>query len=127
MKRRQFLQRAAACTIALSLLDVHSLFWPLDAYHLAQPDLLHLLDDQCVHDIGMQYRRLFPQENDPDMLISAILSRSKVRNMSLPSTRQIHLHRQIKYDFTHGQTAHINGWVLSVTEARQCALFSMLS
>jgi hypothetical protein len=33
----------------------------------------------------------------------------------------------VRYDFAHGRTVVVDGWVLSVTEARQCALFSLLS
>jgi hypothetical protein len=32
---------------------------------------------------------------------------------------------QIRDDFTAGRTVVVDGWVLSVTEARQAALFSL--
>ena len=32
---------------------------------------------------------------------------------------------QVRDDFANGRTVLVNGWVLAVTEARQCALFSL--
>jgi hypothetical protein len=32
----------------------------------------------------------------------------------------------IQRDFAEGRTVLLDGWVLSVTEARQCALYSLL-
>ena len=34
------------------------------------------------------------------------------------------LNQKIQQDFEAGRTVVVNGWVLSQTEARQCALFS---
>jgi len=36
------------------------------------------------------------------------------------------VNEQVQLDFARGRTVMLNGWVLSVTEARQCALFSLL-
>jgi hypothetical protein len=33
----------------------------------------------------------------------------------------------VRGDFAHGRTVIVDGWILSVTEARQCALFSLLA
>jgi hypothetical protein len=33
----------------------------------------------------------------------------------------------VRRDFDTGRTVLVNGWVLSATEARQCALFSLLA
>jgi hypothetical protein len=35
------------------------------------------------------------------------------------------LDQQIKNDFITGNMVMVDGWILSVTEARQCALFSL--
>ena len=67
-----------------------------------------MLGPERVRDIGEQYRRLVPDESDWMRLsgpISALVRR----------------------DFETGRTVLVNGWVLSVTEARQCALFSLLA
>jgi hypothetical protein len=31
----------------------------------------------------------------------------------------------VRRDFTEGHTVEVQGWVLSITEARQCALYSL--
>jgi hypothetical protein len=36
------------------------------------------------------------------------------------------LENKVENDFKTGKIAVIKGWVLSLTEARQCALFSIL-
>jgi len=33
----------------------------------------------------------------------------------------------VRRDFETGRTVLVNGWVLAATEARQCALFSLLA
>ena len=33
---------------------------------------------------------------------------------------------QVRRDFAEGRTVEVQGWVLSVTEARQCALYSLV-
>jgi|SRR5689334_2242038 len=72
----------------------------------APSDLLSMLGPERVRDIGEQYRRLVPEENDWTRLSAPIPAR-------------------VRYDFETGRTVLVNGWVLSVTEARQCALFSL--
>lgn len=37
-----------------------------------------------------------------------------------------YLGNRIKNDFEKGNTVEINGWILSVTEARQCAYLSLM-
>jgi hypothetical protein len=74
----------------------------------ARPDLLSMLGPQAVRDIGLQYRRLVPAEN-------AWMPRSAP------------ISALVRRDFETGRTILVNGWVLSVTEARQCALFSLLA
>jgi hypothetical protein len=82
---------------------------------MAHPDLLSVLGPGPVRDIGVEYRRLVPAENDPLCLRAAILA----SRMSIA--------RVVRRDFTTGRTVLVNGWVLSATEARQCALFSLLA
>jgi len=86
-----------------------------DAAVPAHPDLLSVLGPEPVREIGVQYRRLVPEENDPVRLRAAMLA----PGMSIA--------RVVRRDFATGGTVLVNGWVLSVTEARQCALFSLLT
>ena len=55
----------------------------------------------------MQYRRLVPESDW--MRLSGPIS------------------ALVRRDFETGRTVLVNGWILSVNEARQCALFSLLA
>ncbi len=126
MNRRQFLRFTAAISIALCITRIDWLFEEGQASALADPSLLRILGDRCVRDIGSSYRDQFPREDDPIAISSAIATNSGIfRDQSLCES-QILLKQQIQNDFARGSTIRINGWVLSLTEARHCALFSML-
>jgi len=83
----------------------------------AHPDLLSVLGPEPVRDIGLQYRRLVPEENDSMRLRAAILA--PLPRMPIVAT--------VRRDFETGRTVLVNGWVLAATEARQCALFSLVA
>src|SRR5258705_8823393 len=79
------------------------------------PDLVAVLGPDPVRAIGAQYRRLVPPENDRLRLRAAILA----PRMSIAA--------MVRRDFETGRTVLVDGWVLPATEARQCALFSLLA
>jgi hypothetical protein len=97
--RRQFVELGAACAVSGLGPASH------DLHTLAHPALLSLLGPQAVREIGVRYRELV----DGDLPLG--------KHQSIP-----HL---VRDDFAHGRTVVIEGWVLAVTEARQCALFSL--
>jgi len=75
------------------------------------PDFLsHICDTATLRQIGAAYRAQTPTEASPRRLIQLLQSGVG------PET--------IKADYDKGNIVTIKGWVLSVTEARQCALFS---
>lgn len=83
-----------------------------------------------VASLGAAYLRDHPDETDPDVLVPAILN-SSPQETGPPIGRQKpqsprDLDARIRSDFAHGRTVHVEGWVLSRTEARLCAL-SVLS
>jgi hypothetical protein len=81
-----------------------------------------MLGPARVREIGTQYRGAFPKENTAAALQDAI-TRSQHPNFPLIWRRSIE--DQIRDDFAAGRTVLIGGWVLSETEARQCALYSL--
>jgi hypothetical protein len=110
MERRDFLQTLGAL-VCLSADGVRGPDWPV----LVQPQLLMLLGPEAVRELGMEYRALVPQEDNRDLLRS-----------TLPGPWHRSIAATIQQDFEAGRTVVLRGWILSVTEARQCALFSML-
>ncbi|HXG95638.1 MAG TPA: hypothetical protein VNJ06_00850 [Gemmatimonadales bacterium] len=107
MNRRDFLR--------ISALGVAVLTVPAREDAAAHPDLLAVLGPERIRAIGVQYRRLVPAENDRLFLRAAILA----PHPSIAAT--------VRRDFETGRTVLVNGWVLAATEARQCALFSLLA
>jgi hypothetical protein len=45
---------------------------------------------------------------------------------SVARSFQTRVDRRVQADFDQGRTVMLRGWILSQTEARQCALFSLL-
>ena len=91
---------------------------------LAQPDLLVALGPDAVRRLGRRYRGSVPGESDAPQLTAAIQA-------SRPWTARIGLSHsamadQVRDDFDAGRTVIVDGWLLSRTEARQCALYSTL-
>ena len=70
-------------------------------------------------DLGLAYRQI-SGENSPDSLVGLL----DLEHIGPLSNRQKQLEEKIGEDFKQDQIIMIDGWLLSITEARQCALFS---
>ncbi|MES1215911.1 MAG: hypothetical protein ABUT20_10365 [Bacteroidota bacterium] len=94
-----------------------------------QPQLLsHICDAKTLQEIGTAYRNKFSDESKEKQLIDLLLTDST--NKAVPVTSEDALinsllDQKIQKDFESGKTVIVKGWVLSETEARQCALFSL--
>jgi len=98
---------------------------------LAQPKLLSLLcDNRTIGMLGRAYLKLKPDESccgtlSNDLLGDLVIDdRAQDADMSLVESK---IEKRIKEDFDKSNTVILKGWVLSVTEARQCAFFSILN
>jgi len=91
---------------------------------LERPRLLDMLGADRVRQIGKHYLASTPTETTADALRSAI---SKSRHESRLPLMPRSLDDQVREDFIAGHTALVDGWVLSITEARQSALFALSS
>ncbi|MXW64626.1 MAG: hypothetical protein F4Y00_06995 [Bacteroidetes bacterium SB0662_bin_6] len=126
MDRRHFITCAAAGALALGLPGAAWQTGPsANLQTLARPALLDMLGERRVRDLGMHYREVYPAECDVDILRAAILG-SDMPALTDARTLHSHLEATIRSDFAAGRTVLLKGWVLSVTEARQCALFSLV-
>jgi hypothetical protein len=92
------------------------------------PGLLsHICDVKTLKEIGTDYRKKYSGENNEEKLAGLLLTDSD--HTAIPISTEdgvIHslLEKKIKKDFEVGNTVVIKGWILSKTEAQQCALFS---
>ncbi len=123
LRRRRFL--------TLASLGAMGVMWPttteaaIPVRMLAAPGLLAVLgSERAVQQLGECYRRLVPAENDATVLVQAILAPSP---SILSSNLTAGLAEQVRDDFTHRRTVTVDGWILSLTEARQCALYSLVA
>jgi hypothetical protein len=117
MKRREFIGMAAAG--AAGFVRPATARSELVVSPLAHPRLLEILrDERVVRELGARYRELVPDENDARSLAEAIGGTGGAARSQLDD--------RVQRDFADGRTVTLNGWVLSVTEARQCALRSLL-
>jgi hypothetical protein len=87
-----------------------------------RPQLLAMLGPERVRQLGAHYRASTPSENSAAALRAAL---SSGHGSQSPSIKSGSLDDQIRDDFAAERTVIVDGWVLSVTEARQAALFSL--
>ena len=125
MDRRLFIRIAGATTLAIATADC-GIGGGTDARSLARPDLLAALGDAPVRAIGARYRAMSPGERDVAALRHAI-NGSRPLTARLSGSADPGIAELVREDFVHGRTVVVDGWLLSVTEARQCALYSLLS
>ena len=124
MRRRDFIRRvgAAAAGVAVAGCADHAAY---DTRALERPELLAALGANPVRAIGARYRAMTSDENDAGSLRDAIAASrpfaSRFLGAADPTVAEL-----IRADFVHGRTVVVDGWILSATEARQCALFSLL-
>ena len=127
MKRRTFI--VAACVTAVSLPIINYSWSSLHQHDpLIYPEeLSQLCDEQSIRDIGIKYRSSFPEENSKEVITQLILSGSISKTVKISEKEKLSeaIKKKTFLDFFDNQIVIINGWVLSKTEALQCALFSL--
>lgn len=123
MKRRNFALLAGVGISAIALP-----FWCYSYGNLeydrllTEPELLsHIWDTNAILESGKIYQEQYPEENSERKLVNLL---SKSNSTDTESTTEM-LQQQIKEDFQTDNMVMLDGWILSKTEARQCALFSL--
>ena len=125
MNRREFI-RVAGGGVAVAL--TASACAPGQRYDiatLAQTELLGAFGPALVREVGARYRAMVPVERDTASLRAAIVA-STPWTSRLPWSRQLVVAELVRLDFERGHTVVVDGWILSATEARQCALYSLI-
>lgn len=120
MDRRQFLALTGTSSLMLSAPAVWG--WPRPPRTAeARPALLSMLGDpDRIRELGRRYRSKVPGERSREALLSALRGE---KGSDSPGEAQ--LQAQVRADFASGRVLTLDGWVLSRTEARQCALFDL--
>jgi hypothetical protein len=127
MKRRNFIQLSAFATAAISIPLLHGCNPSATEQATAQPVFLsRLFDENTIKDAGKAYLKNIAAENDKHKLVELLSGNSDIANSKDEKAIHQYLNKKIQHDFETGNTVMVNGWVLAVTEARQCALFSLI-
>ena len=123
MKRRNFILLTAAGTATIVLPTWYYKFRDLEYDQiLTEPELLsYIWDDNTIQEIGKTYRDQYPDENSERVLVTLLSSGDLSDTGSIAKSLQ----QQIKEDYKAENIVMLDGWLLSLTEARQCALFSL--
>ncbi|HJQ20901.1 MAG TPA: hypothetical protein VJ867_11170 [Gemmatimonadaceae bacterium] len=93
-----------------------------DDREMQHPEILRFLGNAEVARIGTQYRATVRAEDDEPRLRELI--HRAVAPVRVPGVARRSLDDAVRLDFQRGDVVVADGWVLSRTEARQCALFS---
>ena len=128
MKRKTFIRLATTASVALYLPNCRPKTNPFTKI-LARPEALqHLCDSKTIQEIGEAYQKQAEDGNDETVLVN-LLSTDKQGKPIIETTNNTSiasiLSQKIQQDFQQNKIVVVNGWVLSLTEARQCALFSL--
>lgn len=79
--------------------------------------------------MGRRYLQLFPHEADVQLLVRLICRSqrrfTRLSGVDAPTLREL-LARQQRQDFQHRRIVTIDGWMLSETEARLCAISALV-
>jgi hypothetical protein len=118
MKRRKFI--ALTSTGALAVITPYCRSRKNTT--LSQPLFLSTLCDiKTLTQIGNDYRAKNPTETD-EATLTQLLTATTAGSATASA---VQLDNQVRQDFAADKTTIIDGWILSITEARQCALLSL--
>lgn len=124
MKRRNFFLLTAAGITAATLPSCVSLRAPEHSSILADPEILSSIwDEDTISTVGKAYLTDRPDENNERALEKLLTGSLSADANQIPELLQ----QRIVQDYKQGKMVVVEGWLLSVTEARQCALFSILT
>jgi hypothetical protein len=86
-----------------------------------------IAEDSSIIKTGVAYRKSNRHEDDENTLKRILLSAAGANDSGDAASLRTQLANAVDADFKNGKVLVVNGWVLSLTEARQCALFSILT
>lgn len=122
MKRRNFILLSATgfAAIAVPSLVLQSCAIEYDKSLALSQQLAYIWDKETMITVGKEYQKKYPKENSEQKLAKLLLKDISNEEGILMTTEQ-----KIIADYKDDNTVLLDGWILSVTEGRQCALFSI--
>ena len=130
MKRRKFLWIGSAVVLAVASVPAYRYYKKKSKFYnpLVTPnDLSRFCDEGIIRDIGLSYRTMTPVENEKRKLTDLLLTSDEGKITAESDNEAVFelIDKNVRKDFIEDKLQVIKGWVISTTEARQCALFSL--
>ncbi len=126
MNRSTFLRLTAWGAAGLSIPFIQSCTSKPFNKALAQPFFLsHIFDAKTMMETGQAYLQQTPAENSTAKLVDVLTTNAPVTETTTAQAVNTFFDNAAKDDFGTGKTVVVSGWILAITEARQCALFSL--
>ena len=126
MERRDFLRLSAYGTLMLGVPFIAGCSYKSANAAIDQPQfLMHIMNKKALTDIGKQYIITMPDESSQRKLEALLTDKSDISGSTPAEKVHDHFEKKSLADFNEDNTVIVDGWVISVTEARQCALFSL--
>ncbi len=129
MNRRYFILSAGLLGVALPVgYYVKTKYSPKNSNPLAVPYLLSTFcSGQTLRGIGNNYMLQHPSENTLQSLKDLLLAKTDGSKTKEKNTDEVAalIDQKIKADFDARNVTIMEGWVITKTEARQCAVFSL--
>ena len=126
MRRGTFIKLSVFGAAAMSLPSLEGCKEKLFNKALAQPPFLsRLFDEHTIRLAGQSYLKQTPAENKKSKLVNLLMNMTPLAESSEAPLVRSYFEKKIQEDFAVGKTVIADGWILSVTEARQCALFEL--
>lgn len=129
MKRRTFIVTAITVAAVASVPVIGNLYRrSRTGDPLLRPDVLsRFCDKETITEIGNHYLSCAPSEARKEKLRKLILTDDAGRKATSSDASSVYdwVNQRIRDDFSAKRTTIIDGWIISITEARQCALLSL--
>jgi hypothetical protein len=130
MKRRKFIWIGSAVVLAVASVPAYQYYKKKSKFYnpLVTPnELSRFCDEGIIRDIGLSYRNMTPAENEKKKLKDLLLTGDDGKQAKESDNEAIFelINKKVRKDFKEDKLQVIKGWVISTTEARQCALFSL--
>jgi hypothetical protein len=124
MDRRSFLQQSAMAAAVALIPWLESCKAKPIPPGLNRPSFLTMaLDAPLLEEIGKAYLTKYPEEKSTDILVRNLMKAHPGPDPLGKEELSSFFRKEIAADFMNDRIQIISGWVLSVTEARQCALY----
>jgi len=129
MSRRSFLSKAAVAAAVVVAAGVAGWrLFPSRKQALAFPSMLSgFCDEAALRDVGRRYLARFPGEASTSVLLARLAADGARRRAASSDALEAVSEAEslAEQDFVRQQILVIDGWIISRTEARQCALLAL--